>query len=78
MAEGGPLIHGWQPVKIAVCCPGYEHVRRGNRAHYAEPTFRCDLCRILHLDGAPAPNTFQPFPLYHTDALTYQAHPDTK
>lgn len=43
MAEGGPLIHGWQPVKIAVCCQGYEHVWRGKCAHYAESTFQYDL-----------------------------------
>lgn len=30
-----------------------------------------------HLDGATAPNAFQPFPLYHTDALTCQAYPHT-
>lgn len=42
MAGGGPLIQGRRPVKIAVRCQGYEHVQRGECAHYAESTFQCD------------------------------------
>lgn len=65
MAEGGPLIHGWQPVKIAVCCQGYERVQRGKLCGINLPVRSVRrilaLCPVCLWMGLPLQTPFSHF-----------------